>query len=239
MTENPQLHLVWFYDRIFIKPIPRYLLSHAFWEYLQTREELCQAATGFLRTYSYLIRYDADFRLAASDTLSLIPADDGEESITYERFTKFIRPFSMLEDNSVSPRYHYGELRLTRLNMCSRLFLGKLTFHHIDAQWSSYLGRFLAPMLSTLALFSVVLSAMQVGLAAQKPPEDLHNLITFSGISQWFSTAIILLASVGILLLGALIIFMFIHDIWFAQSVLRQQRNAPASPREEFKSGVI
>lgn len=30
ITEDPKLHLVWIYDRIFIKPLPKYLLSHAF-----------------------------------------------------------------------------------------------------------------------------------------------------------------------------------------------------------------
>src|SRR5450755_457712 len=30
ITEDPKLYLVWIYDRIFIKPLPKYLLSHAF-----------------------------------------------------------------------------------------------------------------------------------------------------------------------------------------------------------------
>lgn len=37
VTEEPRLHLVWIYNRIFIKPLPQYLLSQAFWEmYLDT-----------------------------------------------------------------------------------------------------------------------------------------------------------------------------------------------------------
>ena len=31
ITEEAHLHLVWHYDRIFIKPLPEYLLSHWFW----------------------------------------------------------------------------------------------------------------------------------------------------------------------------------------------------------------
>lgn len=31
VTEGPRLHLVWIYDRVFIKPLPRYLLSYTFW----------------------------------------------------------------------------------------------------------------------------------------------------------------------------------------------------------------
>ena len=32
VTEEPRLHLVWIDDRIFIKPLPIYLLSAAFWQ---------------------------------------------------------------------------------------------------------------------------------------------------------------------------------------------------------------
>jgi hypothetical protein len=35
VTEEAKLHLTWFQDQIFIKPIPKYLMSHSFWvEYL-------------------------------------------------------------------------------------------------------------------------------------------------------------------------------------------------------------
>ncbi|KAF2462923.1 uncharacterized protein BDR25DRAFT_308060 [Lindgomyces ingoldianus] len=32
LTEEPRLHLVWIHDRIFAKPLPRYLLSQTFWK---------------------------------------------------------------------------------------------------------------------------------------------------------------------------------------------------------------
>ena len=32
VTEQPRLHLLWFHDRIFVKPLPKHLLSHEFWE---------------------------------------------------------------------------------------------------------------------------------------------------------------------------------------------------------------
>jgi hypothetical protein len=32
ITEEPRLHLVWSHNRIFLKPLPRYLLSFTFWE---------------------------------------------------------------------------------------------------------------------------------------------------------------------------------------------------------------
>lgn len=239
VAENPQLHLIWFHDRIFIKPIPRYLLSHAFWEYLQTEDQLAKTAAGFLRTYSYLIRYESDFRLASSEELGLIPPDDGANPVTFERFAKFIRPFALLKDSNVNPRHHFGELRLTRLNICARLFLGKLTFHHMHPQWRSYLGQFFGPLLSIFAIFSVVLSAMQVGLAAQGFRDVERNWTVFSSVSRWFSLATILLVAIGVLLLIALIIFMGVHDIWFAQSVLRQKKRSRGYLAVDFKSGVI
>ena len=30
VTEDPKLHLVWIHDRVFVKPLPRYILSHRF-----------------------------------------------------------------------------------------------------------------------------------------------------------------------------------------------------------------
>lgn len=78
VTEDPRLHLVWIHDRIFIKPIPKYLLSHHFWEHLLlckppvrgSRRELTQrAATGYLRSYRHLIRHESDFDIAKQDHL--------------------------------------------------------------------------------------------------------------------------------------------------------------------------
>lgn len=35
-TEDPRLHLVWYQDKIYIKPVPAFLLNHDFWaKYLQ------------------------------------------------------------------------------------------------------------------------------------------------------------------------------------------------------------
>ncbi|KAJ3494320.1 hypothetical protein NLG97_g4155 [Lecanicillium saksenae] len=99
LTENPELHLVWAENRVFIKPIPLYLLSHAFWEVYLTprtgvsaatavktplldpgstttveeeREALLKATLGYMRTWHYLVRHESDFRLAQS--LHLLPA---------------------------------------------------------------------------------------------------------------------------------------------------------------------
>lgn len=240
MAESPQLYLVWSYDRIFVKPIPRYLLSRAFWEYLRTNDKLHKASAGFLRTYSYLIRYETDFNLARSDALRLIPSDDGTgKPITFERFARFIAPFAELRDSEVNPRYQYGELRLTRLNLCARLFLGRLSFHSVDAQWSSSLGHLFAPMLSTFAVLSVILSAMQVALAADDESSSSNGWAVFSDVSRWFSVATIIFSAFGVLVLFLVVVFMAVHDFWFARRVLRWNRKLGGAAVKDYKTAIV
>jgi hypothetical protein len=137
VTEKPELHLVWIYNRVFIKPIPQYLLSHAFWKFYlvggyslipkSEREEIKRAALGFLRSYFYLVRRKPDFILAADGKHCLVP-----KHISYSDFMNFILAFDKVEDISVAPRYNFGELRLTRLNFWSKIFLRRFIYQMIQ-----------------------------------------------------------------------------------------------------------
>ncbi|PQE08903.1 subtilisin-like serine protease protein [Rutstroemia sp. NJR-2017a BBW] len=78
ISENPELHLVWYYDRIFIKPLPKYLLTFDFWHtYLisptsilgSEREIIKRSALGFLCIYRYLVCYESDFNIAMEKRL--------------------------------------------------------------------------------------------------------------------------------------------------------------------------
>ena len=239
VMENPHLHLVWYYDRIFIKPIPRYLLSSAFWEYAEHADhELWQAAAGFMRTYAYLIEYEIDFRKAQSLELGLVPVDDGSSPITYERFAQFIAPFTQLDDSKVPPRYHFGEMRLTRLNWFARIFLQKLTYHHMHAQWNDYLGKVIAPFLTIFLLLSTVLSAMQVELAVQSAPQGLFSWDTFARVSRWASVAVIILVAVVSFVLTLFISVMTLHNLNFARKIMIQKR-AKQKGMNVLKSGVV
>jgi hypothetical protein len=252
ITENPQLHLVWSYKQIFIKPIPKYLLSHAFWQFyfsddssqlpIQQQIRILKATLGFMRTYCYLIKHESDFRIAKQEIYSLIPDDDGKDKITWERFAKFISKFAEIDDEDVAARYGYGELRLTRLNFYTRIFLfPKLTFHHIDAQWGAYFGRFFAPLLFIFGVLTLVLSAMQVELAVQGSVTG-GWWATFSQISRWFSMITIIFAVVAVTILFALLVFMFVHDHWFALRILHQKNKAAhqaTRPWMTAKSGVV
>ena len=171
VTEDPLLHLVWLPQRIHIKPLPAYLLSFTFWNQyllqptsplpLGSRDRILRSALGYLRTYSYLICHESDFFIAQKS--QLIPS-----SISWAEFCVFISRFDTIADSDVSKRYTFGELRLTRLNVYCKLFLGRMRLHRLPATtYSAYFSRFKTPSLFIFAMLSVVLNAVQVGLAAE------------------------------------------------------------------------
>ena len=141
VTEDPRLHLVWIYDRVFIKPLPRYLLSYTFWsehisndkspfwgsneEERKTCTMIRMSALGFLRTYYHLIQHESDFEIARNET-KLLSSD-----ITWTEFCAFSKDFLDVSDNDVSERYRYGELRLTRLNLYVKLITRKFQYEHV------------------------------------------------------------------------------------------------------------
>ncbi|KAK4991375.1 hypothetical protein LTR66_006560 [Elasticomyces elasticus] len=172
VTEDPRLHLVWIHDRIFIKPLPRYLLSHAFWERFLLRElppladdrhKIRRAAMGYLRTYSYLIRHESDLVIAQQDHLRLVPKD-----VTWTQFCGFISALVDIKDTDVSGRYCYGELRLSRLNLYAPLLFRTFHYKQVYGQYGDYFARLYGPVLFVFAVLSTVLNAMQVEMAVEQ-----------------------------------------------------------------------
>ncbi|KAM0202726.1 hypothetical protein ACHAQI_010669 [Fusarium lateritium] len=174
VTEDPKLHLVWINDRIFIKPLPRFIISCSFWE-----EHLCSANTledarirmaalGYLRTYYHLIKHESDFRIAKDPSLCLVP-----ENVTWEQFCNFTSKLNDIPDEDVSLRYAYGQIRLTRLNFYAPLLLGKSHFQRVESQYGEYFARFYAPILFAIGVTSVSLSGLQV-VASLETDDGAH-----------------------------------------------------------------
>jgi len=206
VTEDPSLHLVWWNNVIFIKPIPACLLNWDFWDrwmchakwilrhndkndrhidkdqatnwdWDNNNEATDQyynwspvgAAIGFLRTYAHLIHHPSDFRIAQDTALVPIGPD-----ITFRSFSLFIDKFRSLQDGLVSPRYEYGQLRLTRLNMAVHLVRpraakGAWNYHEMYWQTGQYLSSFAAPLMFVFGSVAVMLSAMQVVVSIPDP----------------------------------------------------------------------
>ncbi len=223
MTEHPGLHGVWYYDKIFIKPIPPYLLCGAFWEYVQEiDEEVFRAAAGFMRTYCHLIQYESDFQRATSPDLQLIPHLDGE-ALTFEDFVAFLAQFQNFPNSAVSARYSFGFLRLSRLNYLAPIFLGKLMYFHLHPQWKDYLGRFIAPIVTLFAILSTILNCMQVVLAAQSLDTDGwdSSWIQFLNTCRWFPIAVMILIAFLMALLVVLLLIMITKTRLSAHTAMR------------------
>lgn len=224
IAERPALHLIWYYKIIFVKPIPHCLLNAAFWErYLFPHSSVpgrdkfyaasdlssnCRAALGFLRTYAHLIKHESDFRIAK--TAHLLPDD-----VSYRDFQIFIEPFRHIPDNVVTLRYHYGQIRLTRLNWAVRVLRPKslvklanrkfpLYYQNRYIQTGQYLERFAAPLLFIFASLTLILSSMQVVLAARSE----GTKAAFATVSWGFSVAIIIFI-VALSILGCLFVGLF------------------------------
>lgn len=125
ITEQVDLHMVGQESRIFLKSMPDRLLRVESWErYICKDRGLCDYACGLLLSYTWLVSSKRDLRITQREGP---PACE----ITWDGWRIFTKAllssinFSSLDD--VNKRYHYGELRLSRLNLIYRLFTNKLS----------------------------------------------------------------------------------------------------------------
>ena len=208
-TNEIRLHLTWYHKNIYLKPIPVCFFNYEFWKiYLPPSttvgppksENLCDfssVAIGFVRSYAFLVRSRLDFILAQQS--HLIPSD-----IEWEKWSVFIKHFRYIDDIQVSRRFHYGQLRLSRLNWAIRLFqppsASTAWFYEIP-HWSIYAftERALAPLLFGFASLSLVLSCMQVILAVPVDGLEFNGVekASFESIRRtfWVLSVLVLLAA--------------------------------------------
>lgn len=213
LTESPDQHLVWHESRIFVKPIPDFLLSYDYWENeLCTNEELYKCACGLLLSYAWLVCHKSDFGIAKETGLL-------SEEIPWTWWTAFVRDILGNIDTStlhqVNKRYQYGELRLSRLNSLYRYTPSVFSVEHLvygfmsSSTWyRAFFERNFAWLLAIFAYITVVLSAMQVGLATEK----LQANVQFQGASYGFAiTSMIALAVTFMVVLLVWMILIFYH----------------------------
>ncbi|KAJ6033775.1 uncharacterized protein N7446_007932 [Penicillium canescens] len=219
--ERINMHLVWESSRrIHLKPIPRYLLDHQFWdshlicaeqcpclsghgypaaargEYLCQRKELYEYSLGLLFSYIALIQYESDFAIA--QVHHLIP-----EKVTWEQWVILVQ--QLLENGAANPkninaRYLFGELRLSRLNKIYACRCGNvLRGYQFPYQTYGELFRdYLTPLTAMTIYVALVLTAMQVGLATTR----LGDSLPFQRASYGFTVFSILGPLIAIMLVG-------------------------------------
>jgi hypothetical protein len=204
-TEQADLHLLWNGNKIFVKPLPLYLLDYGFWEtYLCTSEEVYRVTCGFVLSYIWLINSELDHRFAFD--FKLLPPQatwPWWRSFT-EAFLENVNPGTL---HQVNKRFCYGELRLNRINMiyhlaprlcCRYLIHGYMQEYN---RYRSFLSQNFRWLAALFAYFSIALSAMQVGLTV--PP--LSENKPFKRASYGF----VMLSVFGLLAVAAVISILF------------------------------
>lgn len=208
ITEDPDEHLVWSEAQIFIKPLPDFLLDYDYWdENLCSEQRLRGSACGLLLSYAWLVRYKSDLDIAKAAGLV-------SEDIEWPAWVAFLEVFLDNIDleslSDVNERYRYGELRLSRLNSIYRLIPPERSVRSFirgyrggSTWYNEFFGRHFKWMLVVFGIFSVFLSALQVGLATRKLQGNRH----FQDVSYVF-------AIISLVALGACVLLVF--SVWLA-----------------------
>lgn len=228
IAEDMNMHLVWTSGRIFLKPIPRYLLEPAFWsEYLSCprdhpclddrdcRRGLRRSALGFLSSYVAMISHESDFMIAQER--HLLPKE-----VKWLHWRSLASEILSIEDidSQVDARFLYGELRLGRLNKIY-ILSGRSIFRGYVPSWQRYGAYFhdnLAWLATATIYIAVVLTAMQVGLAT-----SLRENRVFQLVSLGFTIFSILGPLVAAVIILLVFILLFI-DNWVEAVSFKKRR---------------
>ncbi|KAF1996777.1 hypothetical protein P154DRAFT_525353 [Amniculicola lignicola CBS 123094] len=222
ITEDPDEHLVWFEDKIFIKPLPEFLLDWDTWNIsLCSNQELYKSACGMLLSYAWLVRHKSDLEIAKDSGLLL-------KDIEWAHWVDFINVFlanincEALSD--VNQRYRYGELRLSRLNTICRLFPSTYSLSNMirgyqtrSTWYQAFFGRHFKWMLAVFATLSIILSALQVGLATTK----LQDNAAFQIVSYRFTATSLIAVAAGLVVVLAVWLILFIYHLLAAWQINR------------------
>jgi hypothetical protein len=215
VAEQMDMHLVWTTGRIFIKPVPRFLLHPRFWEKYLCCESGCacsvenggrsrqcerrgfrKRALGFLFSYAALISHEGDFRIA--EEKYLLP--QGVQWPAWRTFVEQLDTEHIYQD--IDPRFYYGEFRLSRLNKLYRLFRAPLRGYMFRwNQSGSFFRDNFALLAGTTIYVAIILTAMQVGLAT--------NILRDNEAFQSASYGLTVLSIMGPLIYASLVVLVF------------------------------
>lgn len=236
VVDRMDLHLLWTNaGRLFIKPVPRFLLDLTFCQInlqcpntcqCDIRTEACRigprkVAFGFLYTYACLISSETDFHVA--NEKRLLPRDEDNKPIKWTDWKILARELLRIyeqDPNMIHPRFLRAELRLSRIDIIHRLttiprFEPYLRSRH---NYSSFFYDNITSMATAAVFVVLVLTAMQVGLATER----LKDNATFQQASYGFTVFAILgpMCAFVLVVLGGL--FYLVKDL---PLLLKRQRN--------------
>jgi hypothetical protein len=238
-TQQMDLHLLRFSNKLLVKPLPAYLLDHDFWTtYLcgdtEADRARWEAAAGWLLSYVWLLTSPLDFKLARED--ALVPAD-----LDWRSWKAFVASFTEKVDmnslHQVNRRFHFGDLRLARVNTIYRTRF--FTTHFVRGYLYGYnryvvfFNRNFGWILILFVFLSLVLSAMQVGTALEK----LNSESAF--VQGSYGVVVLSMVAVAAVLgvVGVLFISVFLFNMVDAIAHAKREEGRRERLREEKERG--
>ncbi|PWY93558.1 hypothetical protein BO94DRAFT_459570 [Aspergillus sclerotioniger CBS 115572] len=214
VTEQMDMHLVWLKNYIFIKPLPAYLLHRDFWSRQEDSggpiipwNHRARCAWGFVLSYMALVAHRSDFDIAMKQ--GLLPS-----IVTWEMWKSLAT--QILEEPSysvVNPRFCYGELRLSRLNLVYAVSKGWLYrgYSRIGGAvtYEDLLRDNFAALATLLGYVVIVLTAIQAGLATDR----LQHNGRFQDASYGFTVFSIIAPLVGAGTLMGVLLGIFLNNL--------------------------
>ena len=212
-TQQMDLHLLRFSNKLLVKPLPAYLLDHAFWTtHLcgpdEADRQRWEAAAGWLLSYVWLLTSPLDFKLAVED--ALVPPN-----LDWRAWKAFVASFTEKVDldslHQVNKRFHFGDLRLARINTIyrTRFFATHFVRGYLYGynRYVVFFNRNFGWILILFVFLSLVLSAMQVGTALEQLTGDQAFVKGSYGVVVLSMVAVAaVLGVVGVLFVG---VFLF------------------------------
>ncbi|KAK4573994.1 hypothetical protein LTR86_001755 [Recurvomyces mirabilis] len=199
------LHLVWSSSKIYIKPLPRYLLAESFYDQYLTPSSLQRPgpgrdALGLLFSYLTLVPTETDFDMAQKDHLMPSKYTWPEWRHRASRVLHDYPRNSIYE--SIPRRYLYGELRHERLDKVYRYLHGHWLhgYSHLmgATSYGDFLSHNLGPIAAATLYIILVLTAMQVMLASEQLADELgrasYGFSVFSIVAPLTAVGIIVIA---------------------------------------------
>ena len=211
ITEQADLHLVWHESRIFLKPLPDYILDYQIWE-----KTICKSATlhasccGFLLSYVWLLCYPSDLKVAVD--LGLVSSD-----LNWNDWTVFVDAFLSNIDyvamDMIDKRYYYGELRLNRINTICRLthilepgrFMRGYIYGY--SRYTAFFERNFRWVLLVFLYITVILTAMQVGLGTTELQQNKAFQQASYGFTVFSIVLPVVVVGVGLFLFSWFFVF--------------------------------
>ncbi|KAB5575812.1 hypothetical protein GE09DRAFT_1093433 [Coniochaeta sp. 2T2.1] len=222
LTEYPSPHLVYYYGRIFVKPIPPYMMTKAFWDFISEADQ---------DVYKNRTRLHAH-RLLPHPVRSSIPEGERDQPHTpHRRTTRHdLRRLRLLHPTVRARRQRVRlpalPLRPPAADLAQRHDLlrpRQALVLRVQGQWGKWFGRTFGPVVVVFAIISVILNTFKAGLDAAQIDGSFaseRHLRVCWGVAQFILIVAAMISSASLLLL----VWVFLEERMFALYMMNARR---------------